>query len=152
MEAVEVKGLLTEAWNLVGIDEKASQVNLTIEVPDAARVLGNQDRLVQVFVNLLRNALIAVERGGNVTVKAQPAACDGQRGWSISVEDDGPGIPADVLPDIFDAFVSSRLDAQGTGLGLTVAQGIVDQHGGTIHASNRAGGGARLDVLLKAAE
>ena len=113
-------------------------------------MIGNQDRLVQVFVNLLRNALIAVDPGGSVTVCAQPSWCDGQRAWRIAVEDDGPGIPKDVLPDIFNAFVSSRLDARGTGLGLTVAQGIVDQHGGTIHASNRSGGGARLEVVLKA--
>jgi signal transduction histidine kinase len=67
------------------------------------------------------------------------------------VEDDGPGIPKDVLPNIFDAFVSSRLDSRGTGLGLTVAAGIVQQHDGQIIASNRPGGGARLEVLLAAA-
>ena len=150
MEAVSVEALVSEAWNLVAIDEKASQVAFKTELPEEARVIGNADRLVQVFVNLLRNALIAVDREGHVTVKARPSTCDGQRGWSISVEDDGPGIPNDVLPDIFDAFVSSRLDAKGTGLGLTVAQGIIDQHGGTIHASNRPGGGARLEVILKA--
>jgi signal transduction histidine kinase len=68
------------------------------------------------------------------------------------VEDDGPGIPADVLPDIFEAFVSSRLDAKGTGLGLTVAEGIVHQHSGTIAASNRPAGGAILEVTLPASE
>jgi signal transduction histidine kinase len=145
MEPVSVEALVNEAWSLVAIDEKASQVNLKIEVPAEARVVGNADRLVQVFVNLLRNALIAVDRGGHVMVRARPSTCDGQRGWTICFEDDGPGIPNDVLPDIFDAFVSSRLDSKGTGLGLTVAQGIVDQHGGTIHASNRPGGGARLE-------
>ena len=67
------------------------------------------------------------------------------------MEDNGPGIPPDVLPDIFDAFVSSRLDAKGTGLGLTVAEGIVHQHGGSISASNRAEGGACLEVALPAA-
>ncbi len=69
---------------------------------------------------------------------------------AVEVEDDGPGIPHDVLPNIFEAFVSSRLDARGTGLGLTVAEGIVDQHGGTITASNRVGGGACLKVALPA--
>jgi signal transduction histidine kinase len=150
-EAVNVEALVREAWNLVAIDEKASQVEFKTELPEEARVVGNADRLVQVFVNLLRNALIAVDPGGHVTVKARTSTCEGQRGWSISVEDDGPGIPNDVLPDIFDAFVSSRLDSKGTGLGLTVAQGIVDQHGGTIHAGNRPGGGARLEVVLRAA-
>ena len=48
----------------------------------------------------------------------------------MSVEDNGPGIPAHLLPDIFGAFVTTRLDARGTGLGLTVAEGIVTQHGG----------------------
>jgi len=67
------------------------------------------------------------------------------------VEDNGPGISADVLPDIFDAFVTTRLDARGTGLGLTVAAGIVTQHGGTISANNRAEGGACLEVSLPAA-
>jgi signal transduction histidine kinase len=69
----------------------------------------------------------------------------------VDVDDDGPGIPEDVLPQIFEAFVTSRLDAKGTGLGLTVAEGIVQQHGGTIEASNRPGGGARIEVRLPAA-
>jgi signal transduction histidine kinase len=71
---------------------------------------------------------------------------------SITVEDDGPGIPPDVLPDIFEAFVSSRLDAKGTGLGLTIAEGIVHQHAGTISASNRAEGGASIEVTLPASD
>jgi signal transduction histidine kinase len=148
MEPVAIKPLVTEAWNLVAIDEKASQVRFAAEIPEQASVIGNQDRLVQVFVNLLRNALIAVDTGGRISVRAQLASLDGHRAWSVAVEDDGPGIPADVLPDIFNAFVSSRLDSRGTGLGLTVAQGIVDQHGGSIQASNRNGGGARLEVVL----
>jgi signal transduction histidine kinase len=53
-----------------------------------------------------------------------------------------------VLPDLFEAFVSTRLDARGTGLGLTVTEGIVHQHGGAISAANRPGGGACLEVLL----
>ena len=67
------------------------------------------------------------------------------------MEDNGPGIPAEVLPDIFDAFVTTRLDARGTGLGLTVTEGIVTQHGGSISASNRPKGGACLEVMLPAA-
>jgi signal transduction histidine kinase len=69
----------------------------------------------------------------------------------VAVEDNGPGIPPEVLPDIFEAFVTTRLDSRGTGLGLTVAEGIVSQHGGTISAANRPGGGARLEVKLPAA-
>ena len=76
----------------------------------------------------------------------------GQQEWiKCSVSDNGPGIPAHVLPNLFEAFVTTRLDASGTGLGLTVADGIVTQHGGTISASNRPHGGASLEVVLPAA-
>jgi signal transduction histidine kinase len=147
MGAVALKPLIDEAWSLVTMDEKARAVRLTCEVPNEAQVLGNADRLLQVFVNLLRNAVIALETRGEVAVRARR---DGTR-WLIAVEDNGPGIPEDVLPDIFNAFVSSRLDARGTGLGLTVAQAIVDQHGGRLSAANRPAGGARLEVILPAA-
>jgi signal transduction histidine kinase len=113
-------------------------------------VVGNSDRLIQVFVNLLRNAVYAVPANGNIVVRSRRFMRNRQRWIAVAVEDDGPGIPADVLPNIFEAFVSSRLDARGTGLGLTVAEGIIDQHGGTITASNRPGGGACLEVTLLA--
>jgi signal transduction histidine kinase len=85
---------------------------------------------------------------GHVEVRARKLRRAGRDGVAIAVEDNGPGIPPEVLPEIFDAFVTTRLDAHGTGLGLTVAQGIVTQHGGTITASNRKEGGACLEVWL----
>jgi len=147
MEPLAVRPLIDEAWGLVAIDEKASAVEFVNNVRAEDRVIGNSDRLVQVFVNLLRNALIAIEQSGRIEVRSRRNL----RWVMIAVEDNGRGIPADVLPDIFDAFVTTRLDARGTGLGLTVAEGIVTQHGGTISASNRAEGGACLEVTLPAA-
>jgi len=146
MEPVAVRPLIDEAWGLVAIDEKSSSVEFLNEVRAEDRVIGNSDRLLQVFVNLLRNALNAIESSGRVEVHSRRQ----QRRVVITVEDNGKGIEADVLPDIFDAFVTTRLDARGTGLGLTVAAGIVTQHGGTIGASNRAEGGACLEVSLPA--
>lgn len=150
-EAVALKPVVEEAWNLVAIDEKAGQVHFEAKIGESEMVVGNPDRLVQVFVNLFRNALNAIEGGGHIWTHSRRYGRDGKPWVCVSVDDDGPGIPADVLPDIFDAFVSSRLDAKGTGLGLTVAQGIVQQHGGTIHAGNRQGRGARLEVVLPGA-
>ena len=147
-ESVSLKAIVDEAWALVGIDEKASQVKFEANVPDNETVIGNNDRLVQVFVNLYRNALNAIDPGGHIETNTRRYGRDGKPWVCVSVDDDGPGISPGVLPDIFDAFVTSRLDSKGTGLGLTVAQGIIQQHGGTIHASNRKGGGARLEVVL----
>src|SRR5271170_2216056 len=147
MEPIEVRPLIEEAWGLVAIDEKSTSVEFRNQVRAEDRVIGNSDRLVQVFVNLLRNALNAIETSsGRIEVNSRRQ----QRRIVITVEDNGQGIAADVLPDIFDAFVTTRLDARGTGLGLTVAAGIVTQHGGTISASNRAKGGACLEVSLPA--
>ncbi len=156
MESVAVRPLIDEAWGLVAIDEKSLGVEFTNTVRAEDRVIGNPDRLVQVFVNLLRNALNAIESApgkiplGRIDASASRVELRGQPWIAVRVEDNGRGIPADVLPDIFDAFVTTRLDARGTGLGLTVAQGIVAQHGGTISASNRPDGGACLEVVLPA--
>ena len=150
MEAVALRPLIDEAWSLVGIDEKAGNANFVNSVRSEDTVTGNPDRLMQVFVNLLRNALYAIPPSGKIEVKTRRIARNTQRWISVTVEDNGPGIPPEVLPEIFEAFVSTRLDARGTGLGLTVAEGIVHQHGGTIAASNRPGGGACLEITLPA--
>jgi signal transduction histidine kinase len=148
-EPVPIHDLIEDAWELVAIDARAAGIAFTNHVAESDAVLGNPDRLAQVFVNLLRNAMNAFDKpGGHIEVRARPLRRMGQNGVAIAVEDNGPGIPPEVLPEIFDAFVTTRLDAHGTGLGLTVAQGIVTQHGGTISASNRAEGGARLEVWL----
>ena len=148
LEPVPLRHLIEDAWSLVAIDAKAARVRFSSDVATDAVVTGNADRLIQVFVNLLRNALDAVRPSGNIAVHCRRLSRNSQTWISVAVEDDGPGIPPDVLPDIFEAFVSSRLDAKGTGLGLTIAEGIVHQHGGTISASNRPQGGARLEVTL----
>jgi signal transduction histidine kinase len=153
MEPLALRPLVDEAWGLVAIDEKSSGVDFANQIRPEDRVIGNSDRLVQVFVNLLRNALNAIENtSGKIEVRSRRADRSGHAWILTTFDDNGRGIPPDVLPDIFDAFVTTRLDARGTGLGLTVAEGIVTQHGGTISAGNRAEGGARLEVWLPAAE
>lgn len=148
-EAVGVRSLMDEAWQIASIEEKAARVKFSNEAKQEDQVLGNGDRLLQVFLNLIRNAIQAVpESGGEIRVATCKLKADGKPMLSIQVEDNGPGIAPDVLPDIFDAFVSTRLDSKGTGLGLTVSEGIVNQHGGSISAANRLSGGARLEVRL----
>jgi signal transduction histidine kinase len=150
-ETVSLHSVVEESWNLVAIDEKAAAVTFINAVQTDDKVRGNSDRLVQVFVNLLRNALIAVSNGGEIEVLSRRLRRGGQNWVCCAVTDNGPGIPDHVLPNLFEAFVSTRLDARGTGLGLTVAEGIITQHGGTISASNRPRGGASLEVVLPAA-
>ena len=155
MEPTALRPLVDEAWSLVAIDEKSSHVEFRNQADAEHVVTGNSDRLLQVLVNLLRNALNAIEASGTpsgrIDLTTRREKRNNQPYVVLTVEDNGAGIPAHVLPGIFDAFVSTRLDAHGTGLGLTVSEGIITQHGGTISASNRPQGGACLEVCLPAA-
>lgn len=151
MEPIRLKPLVEEAWELVGIDERAALVRFDNQAGLVDSALGNGDRLIQVFVNLLRNSINAIQPPGEIRVSSKILTEGGKRWAVLYFDDSGPGIPPEVLPAIFDAFVSTRLDSRGTGLGLTIAEGIVHQHGGTISASNRPEGGARIEVKLPAA-
>jgi PAS domain S-box-containing protein len=106
--------------------------------------------LEQVVTNLVINAVHAAP-GGRVRIVARRAAgrCH------IAVEDEGPGIPADVLPRMFEPFFTTKAVGVGTGLGLSVSLGIAEQHGGTLRAENRSDGegrGARLVLTLPLTE
>ena len=110
-------------------------------------VLTDRAGLEQVVTNLVLNAAQSARAGGVVTVSA---AADGAT-FRLLVEDSGPGIPAEVMDRIFEPFFTTKPTGEGTGLGLSVTLGIVQQLGGTISAENRSardGGGARFTVVL----
>lgn len=110
---------------------------------DVPTVMADPDQMKQVFVNLISNAVQAMEEtGGTIIVDV-----DGDEGFvSVSVTDDGPGIPAEDLSKVFDPFYSTR--DEGTGLGLTMVHRIVDEHGGHIEVASKPGEGTRFTVSL----
>ena len=138
-----------------------------LEVPDNLVVAADPQRLQQVLVNLIGNALDAGGPGVGVTISARicdaatfklpehsvcgrsgaPAA-RGERLVLITVEDNGPGIAPEVLPRIFDPFFTTKAVGHGSGLGLYVSQEIVHQHGGCIGVTSRSGHGTRFLVAL----
>lgn len=115
-------------------------------------VLGDERRLEQLVVNLLRNAIRAASgSGGSVSVEVADVGDEAV----LTVADDGPGIPADEAPRVFERFYrgSSERDARtGSGLGLTIAHRIVTASGGTIEAGRAPGGGALLTARLPVGE
>lgn len=147
-DAVALREVVEEAWTLVSLDRAAARVRFRDAVPDALIVRGDADRLTQVFVNLIRNAVDAMGGAGELVVSAQTTDRDGRDWASVTVADSGPGIDLSVLPRLFEPFASTRLDANGTGLGLAVAEGIVGEHGGILLARNADGGGAVFEVML----
>lgn len=144
--------IVEEAITLVSLDRDAKSVELASTVSEHLVIACDAERMLQVFVNLIRNAVDAVTRNqkpGRVDVEAEFFERDGSEWVSIKVADTGPGIDSALLESMFEPFVSSRLDAKGTGLGLGVAQGIVHEHGGVILAHNRSDGpGAVFEVMV----
>lgn len=157
MEAVQVKPLLDEAWSLVSMEARDLHIEFLNHAEDADVVIGNAGRLLQVFVNLFKNGVYAIQdrmesghangASGKLCVHTNRVLQDEKHWLQLTIEDNGAGIPPDVLPRIFEPFVTSRLDANGTGLGLAVTAGIIDQHGGLIVASNRPTG-AKFEITL----
>jgi two-component system sensor histidine kinase HydH len=99
-------------------------------------------RLTQALLNVVINAIQAVERNGRVEVSASVA--DGR--VSVAVSDNGPGIPPDKLASVFDPYYTTK--NEGSGLGLWIAQQIVTAHGGSLQAQNRPTGGVVLTMRL----
>ncbi len=121
----------------------ALRPDLPVDLPQVAL---DRNRLVQVFLNLLQNAIQHSPVGGEVAVSARRETIGGAQWLAILVTDAGPGFEPDDLGQVFMPFFSKRRG--GTGLGLAVAQRIVEEHGGRISAENRPDGGALLTVRL----
>jgi len=114
-----------------------------------AKIVANRDRLEQVFLNLIVNAIDAMPRGGTLTVHlTQPTS----ELVKICIADTGIGIEPDVLDQIFEPFYTTKVRGKGTGLGLLVSQRIIHDHGGKISAASEPGVGTQLSILLPSGE
>ena len=108
--------------------------------PDLPLIAGDPHQLEQVFLNLLLNAeqaLLEGQHGGRIVLRTGVA--EAGRAVEARVVDDGPGIPADALPHVFEPFFTTKVVGTGTGLGLSVSYGIVEEHGGRLSVESRPG-------------
>jgi len=106
----------------------------------------DQGKIGQVFINIILNALHAMDNGGALTIKTSRR--DGF--YEVLVQDTGRGIPPDIMPHIFDPFFTTKSVGDGTGLGLSVSKSIVEQHGGTIKVASEVGVGTAFTIRLPA--
>jgi len=113
-------------------------------------VMGDVGRLEQVMVNLVNNARDA--GGRTIALVTGTVQKDDQTFVRIAVEDSGPGIPAEILPQLFHSFVTTKPRGKGTGLGLRICRRILEEMGGSITAGNRPEGGACFEILLPATD
>ncbi|MGO8994360.1 MAG: PAS domain S-box protein [Polyangiaceae bacterium] len=149
-EPVDVRGVLDAALQLVAHDLR-QRGRLVRDFGPTPKVMANESRLGQVFLNLLVNALQALPDAGEHEVRVRVSA-PGNASVLVEVSDTGEGIPADVLPRVFDPFFTTKPLGVGTGLGLFVCQGIVTSLGGTLDIQSQPGEGTTVRVRLPAVE
>jgi PAS domain S-box-containing protein len=114
--------------------------------PDLPEIIGDPGQLQQVFTNILINAADAMDRKGRIHISS---SFDQQSGEVVlEFSDTGPGIESDDIDKVFEPFFTTKPPGEGTGLGLSVAYGIIQQHGGRISADNAPGGGALFTITL----
>ncbi|HEX8692545.1 MAG TPA: GAF domain-containing sensor histidine kinase [Longimicrobium sp.] len=145
---VDARSLVASAVRLLAPIAAARGVSLEAEPGAPLPVLADSDRVVQVLSNLIGNAVKFTEPGGSVRVLAEPR---GAEQW-FAVADTGAGIDEEHLAHIFDRFWQvGRSDRRGVGLGLPIARGIVEGHGGRIWVESRRGEGTTVHFTLPAA-
>ena len=150
MASVELNRLVTEVTDLYRAQDPQRRVQLALDLdPKLGAVMADPGRLRQLLHNLLTNAVEALEgqSGGEIEVGTRLARRgDGDETAEVTVSDNGPGFQRELVGQVFDPYVTTK--AKGTGLGLAIVRKIVEEHGGSIEAENRAEGGARIRIVL----
>jgi signal transduction histidine kinase len=119
---------------------------LRTTVGPQAVVWADPAQVRQVLLNLVRNAMEAMEHGGTITLGTRPATLHGEPGFSVDVTDTGPGIPADILVKIFEPYFTTK--DTGTGLGLSISHALADANGGLLDVTSPPGAGTTFTLTL----
>jgi signal transduction histidine kinase len=142
---VEINGLIEDVHALISTHMRQKEIAFEFfPDPNLPIISGLSDQIRQVVLNLFLNAIEVMKPGGRLTVQTRGLVQ--QNEIFLSVKDTGPGIDLEILPKIFDPFITSK--HTGTGLGLTITHDIIEQHHGRIQAENSPEGGAIFSVWL----
>lgn len=146
-EPVAPADLLNDAVRIFRPEAESTGIELTVHAaPDLPRLLADAEKMHRVLANLLSNAIKFTPAGGRIEVRAAPGA---PGSVAFAVTDTGPGIDAESLPRVFDRFWQSRhAQRAGAGLGLSIAKGIVEAHGGWIGVESSPGEGSTFSFEL----
>jgi signal transduction histidine kinase len=151
----DIASVASGVISLLSTIAKKHKVDLRYEGPDCVPIHGNAAQLEQAVTNLVINGIQAMPHGGRLTMTAKPQT-ELQRPHSdrasvvvrLEVRDEGHGIAEEKLAQIFEPFYTTKSEDTGTGLGLSVAKGIIDEHGGWISATSALGIGSTFTLFL----
>jgi signal transduction histidine kinase len=144
MRSIDVHRLLTVCSTAVRASASEREVALDIDVPTTvSKMVGNESRIEQAVVNLLRNAVEAAHAQVHVEVRTRGGCLE------LTIDDDGSGVPPSVAQTLFEPFVTTKGSQGGTGLGLAIASSAAQEHGGALTVSTGPLGGARFVLSLR---
>jgi len=147
MEHLDIEKLIDETIRLSKNQIKLSKIEFREEIAEnLPPIYGDRKLLIQVFLNLLLNAIDAMPRGGVLTIRVAREKITGF--LSIHITDTGTGIPSHILSSIFTPFFTTKPTGRGTGLGLSVSRGIIEKHGGSIEVESKVNEGTTFTVHL----
>ncbi len=145
--SVNINECMSEVISLLAHQFEVEKILLQTSLePSLPRLVADEEKLKQVFMNLLMNAKQAISHTGRITVETgrDPAeSC-----IHVAISDDGYGIPPELVHKIFDPFFTTKPVGEGTGLGLSVSYGIIQDHGGRIEVQSEPGRGSTFTVVL----
>jgi signal transduction histidine kinase len=139
-EALDLNHTIAQTMTLMQTQSKIPQVQIERRLAEGLpRILGNENQIQQILLNLSKNAIDAMPGGGRMTITTELLQ-DAPYSWvCLKVADTGTGIPAEISTKIFDPFFTTKPVGQGTGLGLSLISEIVSKHSGTIEVESRPG-------------
>ncbi|MES9944022.1 MAG: HAMP domain-containing sensor histidine kinase [Candidatus Thiodiazotropha sp.] len=169
---IKLLDLVNETQSLIGKALLQHSAKLTVNIPDELVLVVDKQRIQQMFINLIQNALHAAGKGVHVKISAIQRDNGGSmipEGAEVAgsltcvsdhagpfveilVVDDGPGIPQETLPKVFDPFFTTSEPGKGVGLGMFIIQEIVREHDGCLAIASRAGEGTKVIVLFPGEE
>ncbi len=146
-EYVNLRDVTQDSLGLVDHVYASKDIDVKLELTNVPDVKINPSELQQVIINLIINAVQAMDGKGILTIQSHVLERDGKNGVCLAFHDSGPGISEDTINTIFDPFFTTKR-AKGTGLGLSISQTIIQTAGGIITADNHPKGGALMSIWL----
>jgi two-component system, NtrC family, sensor kinase len=149
LQDINLNRLMSQLLDFLRVQIQKTKIEVYLEMPPEIVVEGDEDQLQQVFLNILVNAIQAIEEtSGKITIRTRLRNKDGLPVVETEIEDTGKGISPDQIDKIFEPFFSTKKDRGGTGLGLSVARNIIREHGGEIQVQSEPNRGSVFHIIL----
>ena len=146
-ETINLKKMVAESIRFIG-GEAPAKVGIDLNIPEDLSLFADKQKLQQVFLNLIKNAMEAIEGEGKVSISARKV----KDTIEIKVSDTGKGMEPEMPSKIFDPFFTTKIAKKGYGLGLFVVHNIISEHGGTIDVESSPGHGTTFLIKLSVKE